>query len=199
MQLKNALILLLCFCFANGYSQNKTVTSDEGLHVPYDTIHLKNGYLLIKEKNDSHKFLRLKGPTVDTIIQQINNKALERNLGQIAMDHDEYFALVGELTHLGLGMQVFLKSTGKRFLDGCIIEKDTIQNIVYFAEWKDDHTQCIFDMETMKIELFSPPKTSCLWWWDCLVSKKITDAELTIEYYVPPNNKVKKTYKRQPG
>ena len=184
------------FC-VNSHAQNKIATENKGIHIPYDTIFLKKGYILILEKTEFHRYLRLKGPSVDTIINQISIKAPENYLGHIGMDHDSYFALLQEATYLGISMQLFLKTNGKQFLDGCIIDKDTIQNIVYFAEWKDDQKQCIFQTETMKVEVFPPPKTSCRWWWDCLVSKKITDTELTIEYYTPPKNIVKTTYPRQ--
>jgi len=195
--LKIILFLSLSLFCANSRAQNKSAAEDKGIHIPYDTIHLKKGYLLVFEKTDLHRYLRLKGPSVDTIIRQINIKAPESNLGYIDMDHDSYFALLGEMAYLGISMQLFQKATGKKILDGCIIEKDTIQKIVYYAEWDGDRKQCIFHTETMKVEMFPSPKTSCSWWWDCLVSKKITDTELTIEYYTPPKNIVKKTYPRQ--
>jgi len=209
MQLKFTLIAILCVWFANGYAQInpvtgdggykqvKPVSGDGGLQIPYDTINLKNGYFLVFEKTEGHRYLRLKGPTVDTLIRQINIKASESNLGHLDMDHDDYFTWASEASCYGV--QVFHKATGYLMVSGCLLGKDTIHHIFYFVDWKDDFKLGIFNMETMKVELFPSQKTACNFWWECIDSKTLTETELTIEYYVPPKNKVKKIYKRQPG
>ncbi len=193
--MKDLLILILFIWSSNGLAQNKPISTNEGLSIPYDTISLKKGYLLVFEKTESHRYLRLKGPSVDTILLQASIKAPEYYFGRLEMDHDDYFVLFNEGScH---GVWVIEKTSGKQILDGCLLTKDTIQNIFYFVDWKDDFKLGIFNMKTMEVELFPPPKTACNFWWDCLESKTLTESELTIEYYIPPNKKVKKTYPRQ--
>ena len=177
-------------CFCQGL-----VDKSNAVSVPYKTINLKNEYSLVYGASSTKRDIRLVGPDVDTIIRVRDIRASDKLLGTVWADFDNYFVLfIGEGERGGV--EIYQKQWGRNVIKGMSLDIDTINGIVYYIDTNKNRELGIFDAATGKNELFSAPNTPCLWWFECLTSKKLTATELIIEYAGWNNKRQQKIYTR---
>ncbi|HZV70914.1 MAG TPA: hypothetical protein VFG10_15265 [Saprospiraceae bacterium] len=179
-------------------AQQHRVDLDTTGSVPYNTVILKNNYKLIYSTTDNSRFLRLTGPTIDTAIMSKNIKAPKSLFGWLQQDFEDYFMMYSEYSdYSDTTVRVYRKHNGKHLFFGRFLDIDKQYNVLLFVDWKDDFKIGLFDLNTMKIELFKPPPTACNFWWDCLVSIDLMEKELIVEYATLNMKREKKVYPRQ--
>jgi hypothetical protein len=166
--------------------------------VPYDSVVLKNNSKLIYYTTDQQRKLRFKGEEIDTIIQTIDIDELEKYMGWLKTDFNNYFVLNSSG---GLGiyeMRLLDKRTGKEIIRGIEIENDTINNIIYYQdEALLDNNLTLFNIEKLRKETFTPPaEIHCIQWWQCIDKIVLTDNELALTYFSTPETKRVKKYVR---
>jgi hypothetical protein len=175
--------------------QNGNVALLSQTSIPYNTINLKKGYQLIFATTDKSQILRLIGPTVDTVLKTINIKASYKNLGTLGADLGDDFAIVYDVSTFP-SVEIFNKEKGEIIITGISLDVDTINDRVFYIDLKNQRKLGLFDAKTKNIELFNPIHTHCLWWFECIISKSLTDKDLTIDYVGLNNYKERKIYVR---
>ena len=160
-------------------------------------IPLKNHYSLTYFTDEEYKHLRLKGPSLDTVIWSISAGLPDRNMGHLEADFDKYFVLYA---HFGNGyneMLVIEKKSGTDIAYGSGIKIDTIQNIIYFEDKENLEKLSLLNLNTLKKEAYPIPKgIKCENWYNCIENIKLTDKELSFEYITTENQKKVQVYKR---
>lgn len=193
--MKINILIFLCLISTLSFSQIHTAPKSFDRAIPYDTVYLQQDCRLIFAMNSDYRFIRLIGHTVDTVIALINSKASEVNLGKLKVDFGDCFALYWDVSTFPT-VSVFNKSDGKLILTGISIDIDTAHQRVFYIDLVQQRKLGMFDSMTKKIELFAAPVVPCLWWFDCMASKVLTEKELTITYVDKNNKKITKVYPR---
>ncbi len=166
-------------------------------YLPYKTIRLSEGYKLTFETNDELRAVRLTGGSIDTILYTRKKNVSERDFGCLMADYTQYFVIYYGSDVDRPWLRIYKKDSGALILTGLNAEIDSINHTFYAVSVDEKKNLCLFDGNSGKLEYFSPPKTPCLWWFECIISKKLTEKDLTIEYATYGNKRETKVYQRK--
>jgi hypothetical protein len=190
MKIVFLILFLLIETICIGQKQNKP-DSFSGA-IPYDTIQLTKGYTLRYATKQDINLLRLTGPAIDTILYSCNSRSYS---GRLEADFDDYFVLYWD--GIPPGMRIIKKENGSCIVNDVGIDVDTTNKIVYYLNFSNKHI-CLFFPTTGRTEEYPQPiNVPCLWWPQCIISKKLDEKNLTLVYAGKKNTKLTRVYPRQ--
>ena len=160
--------------------------------LPLRTGDLKNGYQLIIVSDENYRSLRLLGPGIDTLLQQITTKQDRNELGFLLADVDSFFIL----QYPNDNMKIYAKHTGQVITQGTFIEKDASKDIVFFVDAKKPGLLSLYDLKKKRIESYESPYDSNSSSPMRIGNKQIGDNYLVVWYILPDNTLKKKYYAR---
>lgn len=170
---------------------------------PFHKILLKNNYELnIGDTINNRRTIRLTGHGIDTIIRSVKLKVSNLDLGWLAGDTDDCFALYsmysGNYTsRQPISIYIFEKQTGKLLVTGPLIEYDSFGQTVLYIDLQQQEKLGLYDMNKMNAEFFDPINTSCEYWWRCIKYCHVTSNEVSIDYSDLNNYTRRKFYPRK--
>jgi hypothetical protein len=140
---------------------------------------------------------------LDTIIRSVDLKASNAELGWVAADDDDFFALystssVRYTRRQPLSIFGYRKLSPQLIFSGPLISYDSLNNSILFIEYTPRERMGLFDMQTMKLEYFEPLDTPCESWWWCIISSHVSATEVIIDYRDWKNNITRKIYACKP-
>ena len=191
--MKLTLIIFFSYLLTGVFAQTKDLMSITQSPMPQKFL-LKNDFRLVVITTGEERFLNLIGPGIDTVIKKINIKDSPLHLGSLIGDFNDFFILL----YPEMEMKIYRKQTGEILAHGTYIhEEDTIGAVYYIDHHRNDQLG-LFDLKTMKIELFNPLETSCSKWWVCIRRKYLSEKQLTLDYFDTNHNLKVKFYNREP-
>jgi hypothetical protein len=180
--------IFLSFCLSTSIAQ-----------VPQDTC-ITNGVcpafvaplshycdLFIGDTIGANRVIRMKTPTINTIIRALKLKTTSAELGWPAADAPGCFALYSTSSwsypeRQPLSILVYHKETGNLLVHSPLVQYDPTQKTIVFIDYPRDERLGVFDMISLKNTYFDALETACKSWWWCIKYVVVTEDDMMLEY-----------------